>query len=289
MILPKKTYKILEILHKGANLNKRIKLSNITISHISLVKAGANGKEVIYKSADKEPTYIKEIKIAKQDDERGVLYGIVYSPDDVDSQGDEASAAEIQKAAYNFMKNRNTTNVDKDHDFVKKEAYIAESWILRKDDAIFPDEKEGSWAVAVQLESDSLKEAVKKGEIAGLSMAGTAERKTVEKATKQETKNALEALLGVFKNLSVSINGYLEKQEKESELAKKDKNVEEITKSTEAILKAFEDVTKSNEEIKKQNETLAKRLDDVEATLKKSKQDETPRGGETKNSIRGVL
>ncbi len=263
------------------------KLKDIAISHISLVKAGANGKEVIYKSSEVAPSYTKEIKIAKNDEEKGVLYGIVYSPDQEDSQGDLAGADEIEKAAYAFMKNRNTLNVDKDHDFVNKSAYVAESWLLRKGDAIFPDEPEGSWAVAIKLESDELKDAVKKGEIAGLSMAGVANREDVEKATKAETKGAIEALLDVFKNLSVSINGYVEKSEQKGEDLKKEE-VEQIEKSASAILKAVEDMSKQNGELKKQNEELVKRVDTIEETLKKSKQDETP-FSQTQTNYGGIL
>ncbi len=257
------------------------KLKDIAISHISLVKAGANGKEIIYKSSDVAPSYAKEIKIAKNDEEKGVVYGIVYSPDQEDSQGDFADAEQIEKAAYAFMKNRNTLNVDQNHDFVNKSAYVAESWLLRKGDAIFPDESEGSWAVAIKLDSEELKEAVKKGQIAGLSMAGVALREEVEKATKAETKGAIEALLDVFKNLSVSINGYIEKSEQKEDKLKKE-DIEQIGKSAEAITKAVDSIAKQNEELKKQNEELAKRVEAVEETLKKSRQDHTPKQQENK-------
>lgn len=268
---------------------KQTRLSQIAISHISLVKEGANGKQIIYKSAKEEPTYTKEIKIAKSDGERGVIYGIVYSPDEVDSQGDTASSDEIQKAAYLFMKERNTLNVDKNHDFVNKDAFIAESWIVRKGDPVFPDETKGAWAVAVQLESEELKEAVKKGEIAGLSMAGTAHKEEVAKATKQETKKVLGSLLEAFKNLSVSINGYIEKEKKEKDLAKDKKEIEQIVESTAIIQKAYEEVHKENKELKEENTSLAKRVTDVEEALKKSKQDENPKNEEKENTTGGFL
>lgn len=159
-----------------------VKLRNSNITHISLVKAGANKKNIIYKSSKKNPNYEKMIKISKNDEEKGVVYGIVYSPDEIDTQGETADAKEIEKAAYTFMKGLNGTNIDREHDFKPDGAYVAESWIVRENDALFKSEKIGSWAVAIKLENDELKEAVKNGEIAGLSMAGTAEREGINKS-----------------------------------------------------------------------------------------------------------
>lgn len=248
---------------------KQTRLSQIAISHISLVKEGANGKQIIYKSAKEEPTYTKEIKIAKSDQERGVIYGIVYSPDEVDSQGDTASSDEIQKAAYLFVKERNTHNVDKNHDFVKKDAFIAESWIVRKGDPVFFNETEGAWAVAVQLESEELKEAVKKGEIAGLSMAGTAHKEEVAK----ESESLAEAIAKALKKVFIS--------EDKTDINKQSK---EIEKALEPIQKAYEELQKENKELKEENTSLAKRVTDVEEALKKSKQVESPKNEDAKDT-----
>ena len=62
------------------------KLTNLSITHISLVKAGANKKSIIYKSDASEPSFEKDVSIAKFDEEKGVVYGIVYSPDEVDKR-----------------------------------------------------------------------------------------------------------------------------------------------------------------------------------------------------------
>ena len=50
------------------------------------------------------------IFIEKSKDEQ-IVYGIVYEPDTVDSQGDQANAEEIRKAAYSFMENAQTFKV----------------------------------------------------------------------------------------------------------------------------------------------------------------------------------
>lgn len=150
------------------------KLSDIEISFISLVKNPANKKSLIFKSSDKEPDFQKEV-ILKSLSKDGVAYGIVYSPYEVDSQGDWTNEEEIKKAAHNFMKNKNITNVDKEHSFLNEKAFVCESWIIKSNDDIFPYSR-GAWAVGIKIDDDELKELITKGQITGLSMAGFAKK-----------------------------------------------------------------------------------------------------------------
>ncbi len=73
------------------------RLSNIVVTHISLVKAGANNKTIIYKSSKNAPQWQKDIEIKKSNTKEGIVYGIVYAPDEIDSQGDFAKADEIKR------------------------------------------------------------------------------------------------------------------------------------------------------------------------------------------------
>lgn len=270
------------------------RLSNIAITHISLVKAGANKKSIIYKSSDKEPLYEKDILIKKSDDEKGIVYGIVYAPEEKDTDGDFASADEIIKAAYSFMKERNTTNVDKQHSFENVEAFVAESWIVKEGDPIFPDEPVGSWAVAIKLESDELKKAVKDGDIAGLSMAGTAVKKEEKEPTQKaddksfSLNDLVDAFKKVFSSTHINISGsaYTDinksKQGDEEKMPK-----EEIEK---AVSDAVEPLKKEINDLKTKNETLEKSNQEMQEMLKKSKQDNNPKEiiKET-NPIKGIM
>ncbi|WP_195836305.1 hypothetical protein [Campylobacter portucalensis] len=47
-----------------------VMLKNLNITHISLVKAGANKKSIVYKSNDEALNYEKTVKIAKNDEEK---------------------------------------------------------------------------------------------------------------------------------------------------------------------------------------------------------------------------
>ncbi len=165
-----------------------VELRDMKVDFLSLVSKGANGKRIIWKAgqspapdgktggnkpegADAFETPLR--KLVKSDEKR-MVYGIVYGPGQVDSQGEYAEKGEIEKAAYGFMKGLRLLNVDAQHDFDPKAAFVAESWITKGADPLFPDEPEGSWAVGIRVEDEALWASVKKGELAGLSMAGYA-------------------------------------------------------------------------------------------------------------------
>lgn len=270
------------------------RLSNIAITHISLVKAGANKKSIIYKSTDSKPTYERDIKFKKSDDEKGIVYGIVYAPEEVDTDGDYASADEIIKAAYLFMKERNTTNVDKQHSFDNEEAFVAESWIVKENDAVFPDEPIGSWAVAIKLESAELKKAVKDGDVAGISMAGSALKEKDSEVEKADDKKfSLDDVIGMFKKIfssthvNISGSAYTDLN-KSKEGEKEEMKKEELE---EVLSKATKPLTDKLEKMEEKVDTLTKENEGLKDELKKSKQDEGPveKTDEKEDLIKGIM
>lgn len=273
------------------------KLSNIAITHISLVKAGANKKSIIYKSADGEPPYARNIEIKKSDDEQGIIYGIVYAPNEVDTDGDYTDVDEILKASYAFMKSRFTNNVDKDHSFEVEKAFVAESWIVKENDPIFPDEPVGSWAVGIKLEDEELKKGVKDGDIAGISMAGTAtkteeENPTVEKA--DEKSFSMNDVLAMFKNMfsstSFEVRGHhyndnvdkSQKQEGEDDEMKKEDLEAALTKAMEPMTKTIKDLESKVEALEKSNketkEALKKSRQNGDVEIKKEENEDPSKG-----------
>lgn len=152
-------------------------LRNMKIQFISLVKEGANKRSIIFKSGEEDPPIMFEIPIKKIDEENRRFYSIVYAPDDVDTQGEFTTAPEIQKASYDFMKNLRLHNLDRNHDNAPTgDAFVAESWLLKEKDPIFPEDPAGSWAVGIIVESEELWKTVKSGEINALSMGGSGEK-----------------------------------------------------------------------------------------------------------------
>lgn len=148
------------------------RLKNIDVQWISLVRNPANGLPLLLKDANCKP-----FRVLKTDNERRMVYGIVYAPDLVDSQGDFADRFEIERAAHQFLKAQRTAQVDANHEFeALPGAYVAESWITRGDDGVFSESITSAWAVGIKIEDEALWETVKAGEYSGLSLAGAAER-----------------------------------------------------------------------------------------------------------------
>jgi hypothetical protein len=164
-----------------ANQAKRI-LKNIDVQFLSLVNKGANGKSIIYKSANQAaPNFTKEFKIIKTDEEKHLVYATVYEPDEVDSQGDTANAAEIEKACHKFSESLRLLKVDTQHNFEPNQSVVVENFILRSADPMFPETKIGSWVTVIKVVAEEIWAQIKSGEISGLSLAGLSGVEEVEK------------------------------------------------------------------------------------------------------------
>ena len=110
--------------------------------------------------------------VIKVDEDRQLVFAPVYIPGVVDSQGEWASAEEIEKAAHDFVANGSVTAIDTNHNLEDNGSAVVESFVVRKDD---PDFVEGSWVLGVRV-ADDIWEDVKKGELNGFSMYGKAVR-----------------------------------------------------------------------------------------------------------------
>jgi len=105
--------------------------------------------------------------------EEHIVYGIVYEPDEEDSQGDEANAEEIRKAAYQFMEEVQTFKVM--HKGKNVKVRILENYIAPVDFKIEGKSvKKGSWVLVTRILDKRVWNAIKKGKLTGYSMAGYA-------------------------------------------------------------------------------------------------------------------
>lgn len=105
--------------------------------------------------------------------EERIVYGIVYEPDEEDSQGDEANADEIRKAAYQFMEECQTFKVM--HKGKKVKVKILENYLAPVDFTIEGKSvKKGSWVLVTRILDAKIWKAIKKGRLTGYSMAGYA-------------------------------------------------------------------------------------------------------------------
>lgn len=148
------------------------KLKDLSVSFLSLVSKPATGKGLTLKAADGQRPAAFDLIIKNDDMQRA--FGIVYSPDQEDAHGDTADALTIRRAAAEFMREGRLKNIDTEHSFTSEMAFVAETWLVRKGDKLFPDEPEGSWAVGIQINDPDLWSQLKSGELTGISLAGIA-------------------------------------------------------------------------------------------------------------------
>ncbi|MCY9734639.1 XkdF-like putative serine protease domain-containing protein [Paenibacillus alvei] len=157
------------------------KLTDAKITILSLVDKGANGVPfAIIKSAGKNAIQ-KQVQIAKVDDSKRIVIGVVYQPDTPDAHDDQMTADEIEKAAHLFMENQHTYNIDKQHDLETDKGYVVESYIAPCDMEIGEQTIiKGSWVAGVKVMDDETWDAIQKGEITGFSMWGIGKREEIE-------------------------------------------------------------------------------------------------------------
>ncbi len=162
----------------GARRKRSIRrwIRDLQVHFVSLVPAAANERTFLVKSGMGSGLSLveKEIGFAQQDATRHMVYGIVYAPAEADAHGDGMQPEEIERAAYRFLQGRRTQQVDADHDGVGGRGFVAESWIVRSGDPLFPEEVPGAWAVGIKVTDGGTWERIEAGDLRGLSMAGLA-------------------------------------------------------------------------------------------------------------------
>jgi hypothetical protein len=116
-------------------------------------------------------------KVAEAEEQR-MVWAEVYAPDRLDAGKDFATAEEIRKAAYDFVRSGRLAKVDVMHGNKAVDGVqILETFIARDND---PDFIPGSWVVGIHVPDDELWAKVKKGELNGLSMEALAMTRKVE-------------------------------------------------------------------------------------------------------------
>ena len=169
-------------------------LKDLSVSFLSLVAAPATGKGLTLKSA-KPGERAAAFDLVVKNDDMMRAYGVVYAPDQEDAHGDTADADTIRRAATEFMREGRLKNIDTEHSFTAEMAFVAESWLVRKGDALFPDEPEGAWAVGIQIGDPDLWKQLKSGDLTGISLAGIARVQPDEPRASYTEKDAESGLL----------------------------------------------------------------------------------------------
>lgn len=212
------------------------RIKKAAIKFISLVPAGANQIEPVYKS-DGSVSFGTLVKSSANFDDQGELTAVVYAPNMRDAQGDIADADVVKQMAHDFI--ANGASVDINHDgkpLPKEKARVAETFLVQKSDERFhgwkdtkgnPVDLAGAWATIIKIEDPELRKKYRSGDWAGVSMGGTA---VVESEKSSD----------VVSRLAEALN----------QLTARTSNAEPVTKSTDMTPQELEAVlTKSNQTV----------------------------------------
>lgn len=110
-----------------------------------------------------------------KDDAKQIVYGVVLVPDQVDSQGDVVSKAEIEKAAHSFLVRSRKHDVQ--HSDQPAQVETVESYVAPQDMEVGGQKVvKGSWVMAVHVSDPDVWQKVQKRDLDGFSIGGTGER-----------------------------------------------------------------------------------------------------------------
>ena len=113
-----------------------------------------------------------DLPISKIDDVNQIVYGVVYEPLVIDTDGETITKEHVMSMAWKFISDGNYKNIDIQHNFKKSGAAVVESFIARKGDEDFPVD---SWVLGVQVPNE-IWEQVIEGNLNGFSLAGQASK-----------------------------------------------------------------------------------------------------------------
>ena len=118
-----------------------------------------------------------EFKIVKIDKAEQIVGGIIYAPQEVDSQGDYTDEKEIQKAMYKFMekyakdsKRIKIQHQGRNYHFPILEVFQPEEDTKKGDQTV----KKGAWWLMLKVPNKTIWNLVEKGRLTGFSLGGTA-------------------------------------------------------------------------------------------------------------------
>lgn len=114
---------------------------------------------------------ILQCKLVKRNEEKRLVYGIVYEPWVVDAHGHWAQPHVIEEAAHTYL--RNSSFVDIMHQEDHEDVYVVESYIAPVD-FIFNEQpiSKGAWVMTIKVNNPVVWEAIKVGKLNALSLHG---------------------------------------------------------------------------------------------------------------------
>lgn len=121
-----------------------------------------------------------------KDEKQQIVYGEVYSPMRLDTDGETMTAEDIVLMERRFMDSSSVHKIDIEHDAVESGCEVIRSFIAMKND---PDGYvQGAWVLGVKVHPAPIWDMVMKGELNGFSFCGSIERISAEAVVQMVAK-----------------------------------------------------------------------------------------------------
>lgn len=105
------------------------------------------------------------------DAEKRIFTAVVLRPDVVDAHGDIYDSEVVEKAAHDFMKYSQQSNIQHMFDVSAEEVTIVESYIAPADMSMGDGEiLKGDWVMSVKINNDDIWKMCKNGDFTGFSV-----------------------------------------------------------------------------------------------------------------------
>lgn len=138
-----------------------------------VIKKGVSSKDREKKKTEKDSGVHAAFKLLKSSEPQFYVGGVVYAPDEIDSDGDYADTKAITEAMHTFMESDRIIKVQHGDPIncVVLESFQADE-DTKKEGGIIP---KGSWWLALRIHDKSVWKALVDGTLTGFSFGGYAE------------------------------------------------------------------------------------------------------------------
>lgn len=142
-----------------------------------------------------KPAKVASFVVAEKLDFDGwhYVYGPVYSPLQIDTDGESMTKEDVKQLAHEFVARGLADKIDISHNKIPSGAVVVESWLSREGDLLAAKNElpEGTWMLGVRVPEGALWEDIKSGKLNGFSFDAM-----VQKSIRRVTVDIAKIVIG---------------------------------------------------------------------------------------------
>lgn len=102
-----------------------------------------------------------------KDEKRRIIYGAVYTPNQVDGKGYFMEPEEVEAMCHRYLRIDVKNSIDTNHDNIPNGCFPVESYIAKAND---PNYSEGTWVIGVKVANSAIWDKIIGGDLNAFSM-----------------------------------------------------------------------------------------------------------------------